>query len=72
MTFLENPPRYCTFVLTLWEERSVDSAKPVVWRFRLEIPRTGQQRGFATFKEMTAFLEDQMCDGDETKLPSKN
>jgi len=72
VTFLENSPRYHTYVLTLWEERSLDPTKPAVWRFRLEIPRTGQIRGFATFEGMTAFLEDQMCDDDETKSPIKN
>jgi hypothetical protein len=67
MAFLENSPRYCTVVLTLWEERSVDPARPAEWRFRLEVPSTGERRGFATFKEMVVFLEEQMSDGNEAK-----
>lgn len=67
VTFLENSPRYHTFVLTLWEDRSLDPATPAVWRFRLEIASTGERRGFATFKEMVVFLEEQMLDENQAK-----
>jgi hypothetical protein len=63
--FLENSPRYYTYVLTLWEERSLDPARPAVWRFRVEIASTGERRGFATFKEMVVFLEGQMGNENE-------
>jgi hypothetical protein len=72
VTFLENPPRYCSFILTLWEERSQDPAAPPVWRFRLEIARTGERRGFATLKDVMVYLEDHMCDGDRTKAEGDN
>jgi hypothetical protein len=67
VNFFEKPPRYHTFLVTLWEERSQDPAKPAVWRFRLEIAGTGERRGFATFKEMVVFLEEQMRGGNEAK-----
>ena len=61
---LENPPRYRTYVLTVWEERGRDLTRPAVWRFRLEIARTGKRYGFATFNELVAFLEDQIGSGN--------
>jgi len=67
VNFSEEPPRYHTFLLTLWEERSQDLALSTVWRFRLASPRTGEQSGFATWEELTAFLEGQMYGGFETK-----
>jgi hypothetical protein len=48
MSFSRNPPRSYTYVLTLWEEREQDADSLAVWRFRLEDPRTGKQRGFPT------------------------
>ena len=47
MAIFDTPPRYRTYLLTVWEERSHDPAAHVVWRFRLEDPRTGERRGFA-------------------------
>jgi len=67
VNFSEEPPRYHTFLLTLWEERSQDRALSAVWRFRLASPRTGEQSGFATLEELTAFLEEQMYGGNKTK-----
>lgn len=57
MFVFHTPPRYYTFLLTLWEERDQDPNSPVVWRFRLEDPRTGQQRGFASLESLVAALE---------------
>jgi hypothetical protein len=62
MSFFSRPPRYHTFLLTLWEERSQDAHAPDVWRFRLEDPRTGQQRGFANLEALMAALEQEMAD----------
>jgi hypothetical protein len=57
----DRPPRYRSYLLTLWEERGRDSSKPRVWRFRLEDPRTGKQRGFATVEALVAALESEMA-----------
>jgi hypothetical protein len=67
MNFPEKPSSYYTFLLTLLEERSVDPAKPAMWRFRLEILRTGERCGFTTLEEVMAFLKDQMRDRNETE-----
>lgn len=60
MTVFDKPPRYRTYLLTTWEERSQDPAIPAVWRFRLEDPRTGQRQGFATLEALIAVLEQEM------------
>ena len=54
---LDKPPRYRSYLLTFWEERSQDPSVPVVWRFRLEDPHTGQRRGFGGLTDLFAFLE---------------
>lgn len=62
MSFFNKPPPYRTFLLTLWGERSQDVHAPVVWRFRLQDPRTGQQRGFANLEALMVALEQEMAD----------
>jgi len=71
MAIHSKPPRYRAYVLTLWEERNRDSDTPAVWRFRLEDPRTGQQRGFASLEALTEALKREMDDNEDessTKL----
>ena len=65
MSIIHDPPHYRAFLLTLWEERSRDRDSPQVWRFRLEDPRTGQQRGFARLEELVEALKQEMVDSDE-------
>jgi hypothetical protein len=65
MTVFDKPPRYRTYLLTFWEERSQDPAIPAVWRFRLEDPRTGQRQGLATLEALMAILEQEIGDSDE-------
>ena len=60
MAIFDKPPRYRSYLLTFWEERSQDPAASPVWRFSLEDPRTGQRRGFANLKELTDALEQKM------------
>ncbi len=60
MSVLEEPPRYRTYLLTLWEERSQDPRAPVVWRFSLEDPRTGRRRGFADLEALMAAFAQEM------------
>jgi hypothetical protein len=64
MSFFNRPPRYHTFLLTLWEERNEDPNVPSVWRFRLEDPRTGLQQGFASLEALMMALEQEIVDGD--------
>jgi hypothetical protein len=58
----DRPPRYRTYLLTLWEERGRETSAPVAWRFRLEDPRTGKRRGFATVEGLVAALEEEMSE----------
>ena len=71
MSFFHDPPRYHTFLVTLWEERNQDSNLPSVWRFRLEDPRTGQRRGFTNLQALMAILEQEMVE-DREKKEGKN
>jgi hypothetical protein len=64
---IHDPTRYRTFLLTLWEERSQDRDSPQVWRFRLEDPRTGQQRGFASLEALVDALKQEMGHRDEER-----
>jgi len=57
MTILDKPPRYRSYLLTLWEERGREPDTPAIWRFRLEDPRTGQRCGFASLEALVAALE---------------
>ena len=63
MAVFEKPPRYRTYLLTIWEERSQDPTSSTVWRFSLKDPDTGQRRGFAGLEEMMAFLRSELAGG---------
>jgi hypothetical protein len=65
MTFVKKPPRYRSYLITMWEERSRDTEVAVAWRFRLEDPRTGQQRGFANLEALVEALKQEMVDSHE-------
>ena len=60
MTLSAKPPRYRSYLLTLWEERSDDPALPVTWRFALEDPHTGERRGFGSLEALAAALDLEM------------
>ena len=60
MTLFDKPPRYRSYVLTFWEERRGDPDAPVVWRFSLQDPRTGQRRGFASLEKVMSFLRSEL------------
>lgn len=68
MTIFDKPPRYRSYLLTFWEERSRNPEVSVVWRFRLEDPRTGLRRGFARLEEMVEFLQTEL-DNIQNELP---
>jgi hypothetical protein len=55
-------PRYCSYLLRCWQERSLRQSAAAVWRFSLEDPHTGQRRGFATFEALVAFLRQELLD----------
>lgn len=41
------PPYYRIYLLTVWQERNRGPPETIIWRFRLEDPRSGQQQVFA-------------------------
>ncbi len=51
-------PRYGSYLLTMWQERTGDSVSPAVWRFSLAYPRTGQRRGFPHLEALLDGLEE--------------
>jgi hypothetical protein len=57
MFSFDKPTCYRSYLLSFWEERGRDPDTPVVWRFSLEDPHTGQRRGFAGLEERVAALE---------------
>jgi hypothetical protein len=71
MAFLKNPPRYYTFLLTMWEERNQDPNSPGVWRFRLEDTRTNHRLGFASLEGVTAFLHSRLDGSQATSTTTK-
>ena len=58
----ETPPRYRSYLLTVWEERNVDPNLPVAWRFSLEDAHNGRRRGFAGLAALVAALEQEMAE----------
>ena len=60
MCIFDKPPRYRSYLLSFWEERGQDPDTPVVWRFSLQDPHTGQRRGFANLAALVATLEREM------------
>ena len=64
MTFFDKPPRYRSFLITMWQERSRDKDVSVVWRFRMEDPNTGQRRGFADLEGLVAALQQEIEDSN--------
>ena len=65
MSVFDKPPRYRSYVLTFWEERSQDTDTPVIWRFSLQDPRTGQRHGFASLEEMVGFVRAELVSSQD-------
>lgn len=61
MTVHKDPPVYRTYLFTIWEEQSAQSATEPVWRFRLEDPRSGQKYLFVALDDLMQFLELKVC-----------
>ncbi|MCP5097376.1 MAG: hypothetical protein GY943_17665 [Chloroflexi bacterium] len=54
------PPKYKTYILRVWEERSPTKSDAATWRFSLENPETNIRHGFSDFQAFIAFLEAEM------------
>jgi hypothetical protein len=56
--------RYQSYLLRLWVE-DVDGKQ--VWRVSLEDPFTGERRGFASRRDLCAYLEEKMSESKENQ-----
>jgi hypothetical protein len=54
MTDFDKPPRYKSFLLTVWEERGGGTS---LWRYGLEDPETGQRRAFVSPEALVTALQ---------------
>jgi hypothetical protein len=68
MSLFDKPPRYRSYLLTFWEERSHNPDAPRVWRFSLQDPHSGRRYGFGSMGEMIAFLQTEL-DNKQDKRP---
>lgn len=50
-------PYYRIYLLTVWQERNRGPPETIIWRFRLEDPRTGQQQAFADATSLMTVLQ---------------
>lgn len=50
-------PYYRIYLLTVWQEQNRGPPERIVWRFRLEDPRSGQQQAFADAATFMAALQ---------------
>ena len=71
MTALNKPPRYQTYLLRCWQERSQESELVVIWRFSLENPHTGKRRGFSSLEALLASLQKDLDDDESHKTAAE-
>jgi hypothetical protein len=60
MPLNDQPPRYQTFILRLWEERLKGDSSSAVWRYSVEDAQTRERWAFVGAEELCAFLEGQI------------
>ena len=54
---MRSPQEYLSYLLRLWQS---GQGKEAAWRASLECPLSGERQGFASLKDLFAFLEDQV------------
>lgn len=64
------PPYYRIYLLTVWQERNRGPPEEIIWRFRLEDPRSGQQQAFADAATFMLALQTIAADSAETEKPA--
>ena len=57
--FSARPPRYHSYILRFWEERSKERAAGI-WRFSLEDPVTDQRYGFAELNALVNWIRERI------------
>jgi len=58
-TIRKPAPRQKTYLLRLWETRSVPPDDPTTWRFSLEDVRNSTRHGFASLEALVSFLNQE-------------
>ena len=71
MNVIKKPPRYRSYLIAFWEERSQEPELSAEWRFSLEDPRTGTRRGFATLGALVTALEQEIHQAGEKQAGGK-
>ena len=66
---VDRKKRYQSYLLRLWVE-DVDGKQ--VWRISLENPFTGERRGFASRRDLCAYLEEMMMSASIENQEVKN
>lgn len=66
------PPYYRIYLLTVWQEQSRGPPTPIIWRFRLEDPRTGRQQVFADAATLLRALHVLAATPAERETPAES
>ena len=56
MPVLDPLRHYRAYLLRCWAEHSAQPEHLLIWRFSVQDPHTGKQRGFASFELLVEFL----------------
>ena len=59
------PPYYRIYLLIVWQEHTGREPELITWRFRLEDPRSGQQRVFADAATLMTALREIASDPND-------
>ena len=62
-TLRDSAPRQKTYLLRLWETRSVPPDDPTTWHFSLEDVQSSARHGFATLEALVSFLNQETRTG---------
>lgn len=66
------PPYYRIYLLTVWQEQSRGPPAQIIWRFRLEDPRTGRQHLFADAITLMNALQTIAATSEEREKPAES
>lgn len=66
------PPYYRIYLLTVWQEQSRGPPPLIVWRFRLDDPRSGRQQLFADATTLMSALQTIAATPEESETPAES
>lgn len=66
------PPYYRIYLLTVWQEQSRGPPPLIVWRFRLDDPRSGRQQLFADAATLLNALQAITTMPEEREKPAES